>query len=84
MNGEEGRGKDPPALYMQHPLLDRLLFDEKIGGSLHMALGVGYPESGSVNKSSIHWDMVCDLKNGGEIHVDDELVYKNGEFVVEL
>ena len=60
------------------------LFDEKIGGSFHMALGAGYPESGSVNESSIHWDMICDLKNGGEIRVDDELVYKDGEFVVDL
>jgi aminopeptidase len=60
------------------------LFDEKIGGSFHMALGAGYPESGSVNESSIHWDMICDLKNGGEICVDDELVYKDGEFVVDL
>lgn len=60
------------------------LFDEKIGGSFHMALGAGYPESGSKNESSIHWDMVCDLKNGGEIRVDDELVYKNGKFLIDF
>ena len=59
-----------------------ILFDEKIGGSFHMALGAGYPETGSVSQSSIHWDMICDLRNGGEIRVDDELIYKNGKFVI--
>jgi aminopeptidase len=49
-----------------------------------MALGAGLPETGSVNESAIHWDMICDLKNGGEICVDDELVYKNGEFLIEF
>lgn len=61
-----------------------ILFDEKIGGSFHMALGAGYPETGSVNQSSIHWDMICDLREDGEIIVDDELLYKNGEFVVDF
>jgi len=58
------------------------LFDEKIGGSFHMALGAGMPETGSVNRSSIHWDMICDLSAGGRIIVDDTLFYENGEFVV--
>ena len=58
-----------------------ILFDEKIGGTFHMALGAGYPETGSKNKSSIHWDMICDLRNDSEITVDGELFYKNGEFV---
>ena len=49
-----------------------------------MALGAGYPETGSRNHSSIHWDMICDLRQGGEIIVDDELLYKNGEFVVDF
>ncbi len=61
-----------------------ILFDEKIAGSFHMALGAGYPETGSKNESSIHWDMICDLRDGGEIWVDDELLYKNGKFVVEF
>ncbi|MFZ5916297.1 MAG: aminopeptidase [Chloroflexota bacterium] len=56
------------------------LFDEKINGSFHMALGASLPESGGVNESAIHWDMVCDLRDGGEIWVDDELLYKNGTF----
>ncbi len=61
-----------------------ILFDEKIGGSFHMALGAGYPETGSTNVSSLHWDMICDLRDGGEIWVDDQLLYKNGRFVIDL
>ncbi len=59
-----------------------ILFDEKIGGSFHMALGAGYPETGSVAKSAIHWDMICDLRDGGQIWVDDVLLYENGKFVI--
>ena len=46
-----------------------ILFDEKIGGSFHMALGAGYPETGSKNKSAIHWDMICDLRKDLEIQL---------------
>ncbi len=59
-----------------------ILFDEKIGGSFHLALGAGYPESGSVNKSSIHWDFICDMKKDSQILVDGELFYKDGKFQV--
>ena len=59
----------------------QILFDEKIGGSFHMALGAGYPETGSKNKSAIHWDMICDMRTDSEILVDGELFYKNGQFV---
>ena len=59
-----------------------ILFDEKIGGSFHLALGNGYPETGSVNKSAIHWDMICDMRQDGEIMIDGELFYKNGKFQV--
>ena len=62
----------------------QILFDEKINGSFHMALGAGYPESGSQNQSAIHWDLICDLRQGGEIRVDDELLYKDGEFVIDF
>jgi aminopeptidase len=58
-----------------------ILFDEKIGGSFHLALGAGYPETGSRNESAIHWDMVSDLRQGGEIKVEGELLYQNGKFV---
>ncbi len=61
-----------------------ILFDEKINGSFHLALGSGYPETGSKNVSSIHWDMICDLREGGEIWVDDELLYRDGRFVIEF
>ncbi len=59
-----------------------ILFDEKINGSFHMALGASLPESGGKNESAIHWDMVCDLRDGGRIVVDDELLYENGKFVI--
>jgi aminopeptidase len=58
-----------------------ILLDEKIGGSFHVAMGAGYPETGSKNKSAIHWDMICDLRQDSEILVDNELVYENGHFV---
>ncbi len=58
-----------------------MLFDEKIGGTIHLAVGNGYPETGSLNKSGIHWDMLCDM-NDAEITVDGELFYKNGKPVV--
>jgi aminopeptidase len=57
------------------------LFDEKIGGTVHFALGAGFIETGSKNKSGLHWDMVCDLRKGGEIWVDGELIQKNGRFL---
>jgi aminopeptidase len=59
-----------------------ILYDEKIGGSFHMALGAGYPETGSKNVSSIHWDMICDVREDSEIHVDGELFYKDGKFQI--
>ncbi len=57
-----------------------ILFDEKIGGTIHVALGAGYPETGSGNHSAIHWDMICDMRDGGEIVVDGSLLFKNGSF----
>lgn len=59
-----------------------ILFDEKIGGSIHMAVGSGFPEVGSKNESSLHWDMICDMREDSEILVDGELFYKNGKFQV--
>jgi aminopeptidase len=61
-----------------------MLFDEKIGGSFHMAVGAGYPDTGSLNQSAIHWDMLCDLRQGGQIWVDDQLIYENGHFTLDL
>ena len=59
-----------------------ILYDEKIGGSFHMALGAGYPETGSKNVSAIHWDMICDIREDSEIRVDGELLYKDGKFMI--
>jgi aminopeptidase len=58
-----------------------ILLDEKIGGSFHMAVGAGYPETGSVNRSLVHWDMICDMRREAEMLVDGEVVYRNGAFL---
>ena len=57
------------------------LFDEKIAGTVHLALGAGYPATGSSNQSALHWDMICDLRQGGEIYVDGALFARDGQFV---
>jgi aminopeptidase len=59
-----------------------VLLDEKIGGTVHLALGASYPETGGTNESSIHYDMVCDLRRGGRIEVDGEVLQRDGKFVV--
>ena len=59
-----------------------VLFDEKMGGTVHLALGASYPETGGVNQSALHWDMVCDLRQKGEVWVDDVLFLKEGKIVV--
>jgi aminopeptidase len=58
-----------------------ILFDEKIGGTVHLALGTAYPETGSTNRSALHWDLICDLRNGGEVYADGELAYRDGAFL---
>ena len=67
------------------------LFDEKIGGTFHAAVGAGYPETGNANRSGLHWDMVCDLResgpgkqDGGQIEADGELFHQHGQFVGPL
>jgi aminopeptidase len=59
-----------------------ILLDEKIGGTVHLAIGRSYPETGGVNESAIHWDMICDLRRGGRIEVDGETLQRDGRFVV--
>ena len=59
-----------------------ILLDEKIGGTVHMAIGASYPESGGVNESAVHWDLVCDLRQGGSITVDGTELQRDGKFVV--
>jgi aminopeptidase len=57
------------------------LFDEKMGGTAHLALGASYPESGGKVQSALHWDLVCDLRSGSEVYADGELVYRDGRFL---
>ena len=59
-----------------------VLLDEKIGGTVHMAVGASYPESGGTNESAVHTDLVCDLRQGGRIEVDGKLFQEDGRFVV--
>ncbi|MFA5478908.1 MAG: aminopeptidase [Candidatus Muiribacteriota bacterium] len=59
-----------------------ILFDEKIGGTIHLAVGQAYEESGGTNESAVHWDMVKDLRSHGQIFIDDKLVQQNGKFLV--
>ena len=58
-----------------------ILFDEKIGGTVHLALGQSYRETGGTNASAIHWDLICDLRRGGSITLDGETFQENGRFV---
>jgi len=58
-----------------------ILFDEKIGGTIHMAVGQSYKQTGGLNESSIHWDMIAEMKYGGQIFADDKLIYENGVFL---
>jgi aminopeptidase len=62
--------------------IKNILFDEKIGGTIHMALGFGFPQVGGKNESAIHWDMICEMRDGGQIFVDDELFYDSGDFKI--
>ncbi len=59
-----------------------VLLDEKIGGTVHMAIGASYPESGGTNESAVHTDLVCDLRLGGKLEVDGVVMQENGKFVV--
>ncbi len=59
-----------------------ILFDEKIGGAIHMALGASYPETGGKNVSGLHWDIIKNMKNNSSIYSDDKLIYKDGKFVI--
>lgn len=65
--------------------VDRLtgstLLDEKMAGSIHIALGQGFPEAGGMNRSAVHWDLVYDLRDGGELWVDGQLISTNGSFM---
>lgn len=59
-----------------------ILFDEKIGGTVHLALGRSYPETGGVNESALHWDLICDLRQGGTVTVDGIVMQRDGQFLI--
>jgi aminopeptidase len=58
-----------------------ILFDEKIGGTIHLALGRSYPETGGKNVSALHWDLICDLRPGGRLSADGKTIMRDGDFV---
>ena len=60
-----------------------ILFDEKIGGTMHLALGMGFADLGALNRSALHLDLICDLRREGEVYADGELVWQNGRFLRE-
>ncbi|MFH1072451.1 MAG: aminopeptidase [Nanoarchaeota archaeon] len=74
--GEFGIGTN----YRIDRFIKQILFDEKIGGTVHLALGMAYREGGGRNESALHWDMIKDLRRGGELWVDGHLIQKNGKF----
>jgi aminopeptidase len=74
--GEIGIGTN----YDLREFVRNVFFDEKIGGTFHLALGAGYPETGNTNESGLHWDLVSDLRNGGTIEADGELIQRDGKF----
>jgi aminopeptidase len=75
--GEFGIGTNPA---ITHFCKD-ILLDEKMGGTIHIALGRAYPQLGGTNRSVIHWDIVKDMRERGEIYLDGRLIYRNGRFL---
>lgn len=59
-----------------------ILFDEKIGGTIHLAIGQSYLQTGGKNESAVHWDMITDMTQGGEIWADGEMIYRDGKFLI--
>lgn len=59
-----------------------ILFDEKMGGTIHMAIGQSYLQAGGKNESTVHWDMIADMTNSGRIFTDGTLIYENGKFLI--
>jgi len=78
--GEFGVGVN----YNIKKFIKNTLFDEKIGGTIHLALGNAYQETGGENSSAIHWDMIKDLRKGGKLYIDGKLVQENGKFKFKL
>lgn len=68
--------------YQMKRITKNILFDEKFGGTFHLALGNGYPQTGNKNKSALHWDMIFDLRKGGLVTADGAVISENGRFVI--
>lgn len=68
--------------YQIQKFTKNMLFDEKIGGTAHLALGDSLPDTGGQNHSIIHWDMLCEMKSEGRIYADQELFYEQGRFLL--
>lgn len=77
--GEFGIGNN----YQINRFIKNILYDEKIGGSVHIALGRGYKETGSKNDSALHWDMIKDLRKKGKLYLDGKIVQKNGKWAYD-
>lgn len=67
--------------YQMKTVTKNILFDEKFGGTFHLALGKGYPQTGNTNQSALHWDMIFDLREGGSITADGKEFYRDGQFL---
>ncbi len=76
--GELGIGMNPKVT----KFTKELLFDEKIGGTIHLAFGMAYKECGEPNKSALHWDIVKDLRKNGQIIADGKVIQKNGKWLI--
>lgn len=59
-----------------------ILFDEKIGGTVHMALGQSYAQAGGKNESAVHWDMIAEMRDSGEVYADGQKMYEKGKFLI--
>lgn len=70
--------------YQIQKFTKNILFDEKIGGTIHLAVGDAFGEAGGKNHSAIHWDMICDMRGAGTISADGEVFYRNGKFLDEV
>ena len=68
--------------YSINRMTKNILFDEKIGGTIHMAIGQSYKHTGGTNESVVHWDMITDMTKDGEIFADGELIYEKGRFLI--
>jgi aminopeptidase len=84
---DEGAGRLGEVAFGLNYEIDRftrnILFDEKIGGTMHVALGGGFDDAGTQNTSDLHWDLICDLREEGEVYADGELVWRAGTFIAE-